>query len=132
MPWFDFQKQFVKKLYINIFNLNLGLRISVSFSALNCAQNFFHGNFLCLKVLALNLMICCYNSFLGRGSNRKRSKHGFRWYIDCYVLKRHGAANWEELKRSLCGKENFDDKWKMTVYSWLKVMLLYCPSSSIK
>ena len=24
-----------------------------------------------------------------------------------------------------CGKENFDGKWRMTVYNWIKAKLLY-------
>ena len=63
--------------------------------------------------------------FLGPGANQKWSKHGFQGYIDCYALERHGAAISVKLWQKLCGKENFDSKWRMTVYGWLKVKLLY-------
>ena len=30
-----------------------------------------------------------------------------------------------KLEKKACGKENFDRKWRITVYGWLKVKLLY-------
>ena len=73
----------------------------------------------------VNLKLCHYNSFLGPGASQKWSKHGFHGYVDCYGLERDGAAISEKFKWKLCGKENFDSKWRMTVYDWLKVKLLY-------
>ena len=35
-----------------------------------------------------------------------------------------------KLEQKLCGKENFDTKWRATVHNWLKVKLLFY--SSIK
>ena len=61
----------------------------------------------------------------GQGANQKWSKHGFHGYIDWYGLERHGAAILVKLKRKLCRKENFDSKWRMTVYGWPKVKLFY-------
>ena len=100
-------------------------KIFVSSCTWNCAQKPFYGNFLCLKVFELNLTICRYNSLPWSGSNQKWSKHGFHRYIDFYVSERHGGAIWEELEQNLCRKVNFDSKWRMTVYGWLKVKLLY-------
>ena len=46
------------------------------------------------------------------------------------MIERHGGPISEKLEQKTCEKENFDGKWKMTVYNWLKVKLLHC--SSIK
>ena len=78
----------------------------------------------------VNLKFCHYNSFLGPGANQKRSKHGFHRYMDCDALERHGGAISEKIEQKLCRKKNFDGKWRMNVYNWLKVKLLYY--SSIK
>ena len=78
----------------------------------------------------LNLRLCHYNLFPGRGGNQKWSKHWFHWYMVCYALERHGAANWRETWAGTLRKGNFDSIWRITVYNWLKVKLLYC--SSIK
>ena len=59
-----------------------------------------------------------------------RSKHGFDQYIVCYALERHGGVILEKVEPIFCGKGNFGGKWRMTVYNWLKVKLLYY--SSIK
>ena len=65
-------------------------------------------------------MLCHYNSFPGPGANQKWSKHGFHGYIDCYGLERHEAAISVKL-----WKDNFESKWRMTVYGWPKVKLFY-------
>ena len=83
------------------------------------------GTFYAWKCLEVNLKLCHYNSFPGPGANQKRSKHRFHGYIDGYSLERHGAVIWVKLQGKLCGKENFDSKWRMTLYGWLKVKLLY-------
>ena len=36
-----------------------------------------------------------------------------------------GAICGVKLKEKPCGKENFDRKWRMTVYNWIKVKLMY-------
>ena len=46
----------------------------------------------------------------------------------CHALERHGSAIGVKLDEKPCGKENFDRKWRMTVYGWLKVKLLYYTS----
>ena len=83
-----------------------------------------------MKVFQVNLKLCYYNSFPGPGANQKWSKWRFHPYMDCYALERHGGVIWEKLEQKICIKENFDGKWRMTVYDWLKVKLL--SYSSIK
>ena len=50
--------------------------------------------------------------------------------VDFHVLERHGGAIFEKLEQKPCRKENFDEKWRRTVNSWLMVKLLH--SSNIK
>ena len=80
---------------------------------------FFYRNFLCL------LRLSRYNLFFWPMANKRWSEHGFHWYMACHALERHGGAIWVKLDEKPCGKENFDRNWKMTVYGWLKVKLLY-------
>ena len=100
-----FKNNFLKRFILIYLIQTLSQIIFVSSSPINCTQNFFLWN--------------RFNSFLRRGSNRKWSKRWFHQYIDYYVLTGHGTAIWEELEQSLCGKENFDGKWRMTVSGWL-------------
>ena len=51
----------------------------------------------------------------------------------CYALKRHKDLDVPlevKLEQKPCRKENFNGKWRMIVYNWIKVNLLYY--SSIK
>ena len=84
----------------------------------------FDGN-LSLKIFELNLKVCCYNSFFWLIANQKLSKRGFHWYMVYQALERHGGAMEVKLEQKSSGKENFDRKWRMAVYSWIKVKLLY-------
>ena len=85
----------------------------------------FYRNFLCLKVFELKLRLSRYNLFFWPMANKRWSEHGFHWYMACHALERHGGAIWVKLDEKPCGKENFERNWKMTVYGWLKVKLLY-------
>ena len=87
------------------------------------------GSFPYLTVFELNLKIFHFCSSFGPPTNQKQFKHRFQRFINCYVLKKHRAAILEKLEAKLCGKENSDGKWGMTVNNWEKVKLLY--SSSI-
>ena len=80
-------------------------------------------------MFATNLTHCHYNSFLGPwGKSDLNTEHIDIWF----------AMFWKDMEevqfKKKCEqkpwRKNFDGKWRMTVYNWLKVKLLYC--SSIK
>ena len=104
--------------------LTLVLIIFTSYCTCTWAQKFFGGNF--LKAFELNLKLCRYNSFPGPGANHKWSKkQGFHGYAVCHTLERHGGVILKKVEQVFCRQENFDRKWRMLVYNWIKVKLLY-------
>ena len=121
----------LKILYLRSYNFNPGSRNFCQFFYLKlCIENFFYGNFPCLKMFELSLGLWSYNSLLGPGTNQKRSQHWFYRYMHCYALETHGGSSWKETWAENLRQGNFDNKWRIIVYNWLEVKLLFC--SSIK
>ena len=54
-------------------------------------------------MLELNFKLCCYNSFLWPGVNKKWSKQRFHWHMVSHASERHEGANggktWAETLR---------------------------------
>ena len=77
-----------KKIYRSLI-LNMIQRIFSSSYTLNHAQESFYGNFLHLKVFEVNLKLCCFNSFLGPGTNQNWSRDS----IDVWI-----AMLWKDME----------------------------------
>ena len=69
-----------KKFYRSLI-LNMIQRIFSSSYILNHAQESFYGNFLHLKMFEVNLKLCCFNSFLGPGTNQNWSRDSINVWI---------------------------------------------------
>ena len=114
IPWFDISTLIFRSLILTLAKI-----IFSNFCTCNCAQKIFDENFLWLKTFESNLKLCCSNFFLWPMANDLNMDSIDIWFF--MLWKDMKVPLKVKLEQKPCGKENFDEKWRVTVYNWMKV-----------